>query len=108
MRKIRRLRQRRGPIGIRAVGVGDEQDVGLARKRRRVVAVSGNEDVRAPVAIEVAGDNFSGMYRARQGACPEELAGDVDDNKPLGGAERDSFRGDDGGFDGGFDDAGDE
>ena len=36
-----------------------------------------------------------------------KLAGDVDDNKPLGGAERDSFRGDDGGFDGGFDE-GDE
>lgn len=37
-----------------------------------------------------------------------KLAGDVDDNKPLGGAERDSFRGDEGGFDGGFDDQGDE
>ena len=37
-----------------------------------------------------------------------KLAGDVDDNKPLGGAERDSFRGEDGGFDGGFDDQGDE
>ncbi len=37
-----------------------------------------------------------------------KLAGDVDDNKPLGGAERDSFRGDDGGFDGGFDDQGEE
>lgn len=31
-----------------------------------------------------------------------KLAGDTDDNKPLGGAEREAFRGDDGpGFDGG-------
>jgi len=38
-----------------------------------------------------------------------KLAGDVDDNKPLGGAERDSFRGDDeGGFGGGFGDEGEE
>ena len=37
-----------------------------------------------------------------------KLAGDVDDNKPLGGAERDAFRGDEGGFDGGFDDQGEE
>ncbi len=37
-----------------------------------------------------------------------KLAGDVDDNKPLGGAERDAFRGGDDGFDGGFDDAGDD
>ena len=32
-----------------------------------------------------------------------KLAGDVDDNKPLGGAERDAYRSDDGGYDGGFD-----
>jgi small subunit ribosomal protein S6 len=37
-----------------------------------------------------------------------KLAGDVDDNKPLGGAERDAFRGDDGGFDGGFDSDGED
>ena len=36
-----------------------------------------------------------------------KLAGDVDDNKPLGGAERDAFRSDEGGFEGGFD-AGDD
>lgn len=37
-----------------------------------------------------------------------KLAGDVDDNKPFGGAERDAFRSEYGGDDGGYDDEGGE
>lgn len=83
IRISRRLRQRRRPIRIRAVGVRYQQEIGLAWPRRFVIAERGDEDIRAPVAIEVAGENVGRIDRARQGAGPEQLTGDVDD-RPVG------------------------